>query len=73
MSVRLSEPKVQSLRTNRTPDGGSDLQDALQQISGQRTVPNVYIGQKHIGGNSEIQGLDKAGQLQGLLKDAGAL
>lgn len=49
------------------------MQDALQEISGQRTVPNIYIGQKHIGGNSEIQGLSKSGQLEGLLKNAGAL
>jgi glutaredoxin 3 len=49
------------------------MQDALQEISGQRTVPNIFIAQKHIGGNSELQSLDKAGKLQGLLKDAGAL
>ncbi|KAL6863479.1 Glutaredoxin [Amphichorda felina] len=54
-------------------EGGSSMQDALQEISGQRTVPNIYIGQKHIGGNSEIQGLSKSGQLEGLLKNAGAL
>ncbi|KFH42494.1 Glutaredoxin-like protein [Hapsidospora chrysogenum ATCC 11550] len=52
---------------------GSAMQDALQEISGQRTVPNIFIAQKHIGGNSELQSLDKAGKLQGLLKDAGAL
>lgn len=52
-------------------DDGSDIQDALQEISGQRTVPNVYIAKKHIGGNSDLQGLK--GQLPALLKDAGAL
>ena len=50
---------------------GSALQDALQEISGQRTVPNVYIGQKHIGGNSDLQA--KKSQLKSLLADAGAL
>jgi len=53
--------------------GGSDMQDALEQISGQRTVPNVYIKQKHIGGNSDVQALDKSGKLQGLLKEAGVV
>jgi glutaredoxin 3 len=52
---------------------GEELQDALQQISGQRTVPNVYISQKHIGGNSDVQGLKSKGQLVSLLKDAGAV
>ncbi|KAI9368183.1 thioredoxin-like protein [Aspergillus egyptiacus] len=52
-------------------DDGSAIQDALQEISGQRTVPNIYIKQKHIGGNSDLQGI-KA-NLPALLKDAGAL
>ncbi|KAF4965474.1 hypothetical protein FZEAL_10754 [Fusarium zealandicum] len=52
---------------------GSDLQDALEEISRQRTVPNVYIKQKHIGGNSDIQSLKAAGKLQDLLRDAGAI
>ncbi|KAI0397293.1 putative glutaredoxin [Xylariaceae sp. FL0594] len=50
---------------------GSALQNALQELSGQRTVPNIYIGQKHIGGNSDLQA--KAGELKDLLKEAGAL
>ncbi|SPJ70725.1 probable glutaredoxin [Fusarium torulosum] len=52
---------------------GSALQDALEQISGQRTVPNVYIKQQHIGGNSDIQSLKSAKKLTTLLKEAGAL
>ncbi|KAI1736627.1 putative glutaredoxin [Xylaria scruposa] len=52
-------------------DDGAALQSALQEISGQRTVPNIYIGQKHIGGNSDLQA--KSGELKGLLKEVGAL
>ncbi|RDW93300.1 glutaredoxin [Aspergillus mulundensis] len=52
-------------------EDGDALQNALQQISGQRTVPNIYIAQKHIGGNSDLQGIK--GELPKLLKDAGAL
>ncbi|ROT34522.1 glutaredoxin [Sodiomyces alkalinus F11] len=54
-------------------DDGSELQAALQEISNQRTVPNTFIGQKHIGGNSDLQALLKSGELQTLLKNAGAL
>ncbi|KAF4977185.1 hypothetical protein FDECE_18383 [Fusarium decemcellulare] len=60
------------LELDQIPDG-SDLQDALEQISGQRTVPNVYINKKHIGGNSDIQSLKSAGKLQALLEEAGGL
>ncbi|OJJ57699.1 hypothetical protein ASPSYDRAFT_154788 [Aspergillus sydowii CBS 593.65] len=62
--------KYYTLELDQTDDG-SDIQDALQELSGQRTVPNVYIAKKHIGGNSDLQGL-KA-QLPALLKDADAL
>jgi glutaredoxin 3 len=49
---------------------GSDIQAALRDISGQRTVPNIFIGQKHIGGNSDLQA--KSGELKSLLKEVGA-
>ncbi|KAF4457365.1 glutaredoxin 3 [Fusarium austroafricanum] len=52
---------------------GSALQDALEQISGQRTVPNVYIKQQHIGGNSDIQSLKSGGKLTKLLQEANAI
>lgn len=52
-------------------DDGNDIQAALQEISGQRTVPNVFIGKKHIGGNSDLQA--KKGELKSLLTAAGAL
>lgn len=52
-------------------DDGSDIQNALQELSNQRTVPNVYIQQKHIGGNSDLQG--KKAELPGLLQAAGAV
>ncbi|KAK1981569.1 glutaredoxin [Colletotrichum cereale] len=54
-------------------EDGNAIQDALQEISGQRTVPNSFIAQKHIGGNSDLQGLLKGGKLENLLKEAGAL
>jgi glutaredoxin 3 len=40
-------------------------------MTGQRTVPNVFIKQEHIGGNSDLQAIK--GKLPDMLKDAGAL
>lgn len=42
-----------------TIEDGSEIQDALTEITGQRTVPNVFINGKHIGGNSDLQALGK--------------
>lgn len=52
-------------------DDGAELQDALEGLTGQRSVPNIFIKQAHIGGNSDLQA--KKGELDGLLRDAGAV
>ncbi|KAL7931318.1 glutaredoxin [Trichoderma chlorosporum] len=51
---------------------GDDLQDALLEISGQRSVPNIFFAKAHIGGNSDLQELAKSGVLKGRLEEAGA-
>nr|KJB33809.1 hypothetical protein B456_006G031800 [Gossypium raimondii] len=38
---------------------GSDIQAALAEWTGQRTVPNVFIGGKHIGGCDSTMALHK--------------
>ncbi|KAF7714260.1 Glutaredoxin [Penicillium ucsense] len=52
-------------------EDGADIQKALEEISNQRTVPNIFIKQKHIGGNSDLQAI--ASKLPEMLKDAGAV
>jgi glutaredoxin 3 len=52
-------------------DDGAAIQDALQEITNQRSVPNVFIAKKHIGGNSDLQA--QKGNLPNLLKQAGAV
>ena len=52
-------------------DDGDAIQAALKELSGQKTVPNIFIKKEHIGGNSDLQA--KKGSLPTLLKDAGAL
>ncbi|KAI5853483.1 putative glutaredoxin Grx1 [Tricharina praecox] len=51
-------------------DDGAELQEALAELTGQRTVPNIFIDKQHIGGNSDLQA--KKSQLPQLLKAAGA-
>ncbi|MQM20399.1 hypothetical protein Taro_053419 [Colocasia esculenta] len=52
---------------------GSEIQSALAQWTGQRTVPNVFIGGNHIGGCDTITELHREGKLVPLLTEAGAL
>ncbi|RYP64720.1 hypothetical protein DL769_006568 [Monosporascus sp. CRB-8-3] len=61
--------KYYALELDQVSDG-SEIQDALQEMSGQRTVPNIFINRKHIGGNSDIQARN---DLKDLLAEAGAI
>lgn len=58
-------------RADAVIDDGAELQAALGEISGQSTVPNIFIAKEHIGGNSDLQA--KKSQLPSLLKAAGAV
>ena len=37
------------------------------QKTGRRTVPQIYIGETHVGGYDDLVALDRAGQLEMLL------
>ncbi|KAI3461011.1 hypothetical protein Pfo_017674 [Paulownia fortunei] len=51
---------------------GPQLQKTLERLTGQHTVPNVFIGGKHIGGCTDTVKLHRKGELQPLLSEAGA-
>ncbi|KAF9949616.1 hypothetical protein BGZ70_001698 [Mortierella alpina] len=48
-------------------DDGAAIQAYLLELTGQRTVPNIFINHKHIGGCDDLMNLDKNGQLKTLL------
>lgn len=41
--------------------------DEMMEKTGRRTVPQIYIGEKHVGGFDELSKLDRAGGLEPLL------
>ena len=47
---------------------GSQIQAALLDLSGQRTVPNVFIKGTHLGGNDDTQAAARTGKLQEMVK-----
>ena len=48
-------------------DNGDAIQDALLELSGQRTVPNVFIKGSHLGGNDDTQKAAREGKLEEML------
>lgn len=62
-----ADPEVWDLSER---DDGYEVQDALEEVTGQRTVPNIFIGGKHVGGCSELMKLDAKGVLGEMIKGA---
>jgi glutaredoxin 3 len=44
--------------------------DEMIERTGRRTVPQIYIGEKHVGGFDDLSALDRAGGLAPLLAGA---
>ena len=42
-------------------------EEMLKKSNGMRTVPQIFIGEHHVGGNIELQALEKEGKLNLLL------
>jgi glutaredoxin 3 len=51
-------------------DGRPDLRSWLSDVSGQTTVPQVFINNQPVGGFSDISRLDQAGMLDAKLREA---
>jgi len=51
-------------------DQDDALRAQMMQRSGRRTVPQIFVGDHHVGGFDDLSALDRAGQLDPLLRDA---
>lgn len=55
--------EIEKIRVDLQPD----LRLAMMEKTGRRTVPQIYIGDRHVGGYDDLAALDKADQLTPLL------
>jgi glutaredoxin 3 len=49
-------------------DGCTELRMKMREMSGRHTVPQIWIGGRHIGGYEEIADLERRGELDVILK-----
>jgi glutaredoxin 3 len=42
-------------------------EEMIQRANGRMTVPQIFIGATHVGGNDDLQALERAGKLDALL------
>ena len=47
-------------------ENGGEIQDYLYEITKQKTVPNIFVQQKHVGGCDDIHSLHRTGKLQSM-------
>lgn len=52
---------------------GDAIQQGLARLTGQRSVPNVFVNGQHVGGNDDTQAAAQSGELQALLKSSPVL
>lgn len=55
--------EIEKVRIDLQPE----LRDAMVVKTGRRTVPQIYIGETHVGGFDDLSALDRAGGLDKLL------
>lgn len=62
---------VTTLELDHEKDGAA-IQAYLLDKTGQRTVPNIFIGGVHLGGNDDLGSAQRSGKLKQLLEQSEA-
>lgn len=60
--------EIEKVRIDLDPERRAEMMEK----TGRRTVPQIYIGNTHVGGCDDLVALDHAGKLLPLLADPGA-
>lgn len=55
--------EIEKIRVDSQPD----MRMAMTKKTGRRTVPQIYIGTRHVGGYDELAALERSGELAILL------
>lgn len=66
MAERLLQSKgaeIEKIRVDLDPAERT----AMMEKTGRRTVPQIYVGDTHVGGYDDLAALDRAGKLEPLL------
>jgi len=56
--------QIEKIRVDLEPERRAEM----TQKSGRHTVPQIWIGERHIGGCDDLYALDREGRLDALLK-----
>ena len=68
MAARRLLDSLELTYENISVDGDRALREHMEEISGRHTVPQIWIGDVHVGGYTELAQLHNAGRLELLLQ-----
>lgn len=68
MAKRLLSQKGVTVEEVRV-DSDAEQRDQMMRTTGRRTVPQIFVGETHVGGFDDLSAMDRAGKLDPLLKD----
>ena len=63
----LLESKGVSFHEISVDFGGTQKETMVQRANGRTTVPQIFIGETHVGGCDELLALERAGELDALI------
>lgn len=67
-AVHILTTKGVAFREIDAPNGSKERDEAVRRSGGGSTVPQIFIGGRHIGGCDDLVALDRAGKLDPLLQ-----
>ena len=62
----LNRKKIEFTEYNIAKDS-SKMEEMFKKSNGAKTIPQIFIGDHHVGGNAELQALERDGRLDSLL------
>lgn len=68
MAKRLLSQKGVAIDEIRV-DEDTSRREEMMRITGRRTVPQIFVGETHVGGYDDLSAMNSAGKLDPLLKD----
>jgi glutaredoxin 3 len=63
----LLERKGVSVQEIKVDEDARERETMLRRSGGRRTVPQIFIGERHVGGYDDLAALDRSGELDPLL------
>ena len=66
-AIALLERKGARFKEISAPHGTPQREEAVRRSGGRTSVPQIFIGERHVGGSDDLLALERAGELDLLL------